>query len=222
MCSPQNWVWPLRPGGSLVAQGASWVLVTEIYSPPNNISVHCNVSHCLIQWEKPVTRHTLSNREFKYQLDIQRLKNKEHSGNQLIEVSGNWENKYNFPSPEPRAKHTVKIRTSDARIQRWGSWSQPVEFGSDDPEASLVHIYMLVVLGTLVSALIIGCLLKRFLASRRLFPRIPHVKDKWNDNHPSDHQVIWEKFVSDPQKADNEEIVTVEEVTAVTAAPASV
>lgn len=176
MCSPQNWVWPLRPGGSLVAQGASWVLVTEIYSPPNNISVHCNVSHCLIQWEKPVTRHTLSNREFKYQLDIQRLKNKEHSGNQLIEVSGNWENKYNFPSPEPRAKHTVKIRTSDARIQRWGSWSQPVEFGSDDPEASLVHIYMLVVLGTLVSALIIGCLLKRFLASRRLFPRIPHVK----------------------------------------------
>eukprot|EP00071_Canis_lupus_P015888 XP_005641116.2 granulocyte-macrophage colony-stimulating factor receptor subunit alpha isoform X3 [Canis lupus familiaris] len=194
----------------------------EIYSPPNNISVHCNVSHCLIQWEKPVTRHTLSNREFKYQLDIQRLKNKEHSGNQLIEVSGNWENKYNFPSPEPRAKHTVKIRTSDTRIQRWGSWSQPVEFGSDDPEASLVHIYMLVVLGTLVSALIIGCLLKRFLASRRLFPRIPHVKDKWNDNQPSDHQVIWEKFVSDPQKADNEEIVTVEEVTAVTAAPASV
>ncbi|XP_041596107.1 granulocyte-macrophage colony-stimulating factor receptor subunit alpha isoform X1 [Vulpes lagopus] len=138
----------------------SWKKI-EIYSPPNNISVHCNVSHCLIQWEKPVTRHALSNREFKYQLDIQRLKNKEHSGNQLIEVSGNWENKHNFPSPEPRAKHTVKIRTSDARIQRWGSWSQPVEFGSDDPEASLVHIYMLVVLGTLVSALIIGCLLKR-------------------------------------------------------------
>lgn len=37
----------------------------------------------------------------------------------------------------------------------------PLSTGSDDPEASLVHIYMLVVLVTLVSALIIGCLLKR-------------------------------------------------------------
>ena len=37
----------------------------------------------------------------------------------------------------------------------------PLSAGSDDPEASLVHIYMLVVLGTLVSTLIIGCLLKR-------------------------------------------------------------
>lgn len=46
-----------------------------------------------------------------------------------IEVSGNWENNYHFPSPEPRAKHTVKIRASDARIEKWGAWSQAVEFG---------------------------------------------------------------------------------------------
>lgn len=46
-----------------------------------------------------------------------------------IEVPGNLENSYNFPSPEPRPKHTVKIRTSDARIQKWGAWSQPIEFG---------------------------------------------------------------------------------------------
>ena len=50
----------------------SWVLVTEIFSPPNNISVHCTRSHCLIQWEKPKTRHNLPNWEFKYQLDIQK------------------------------------------------------------------------------------------------------------------------------------------------------
>lgn len=47
-----------------------------------------------------------------------------------IEVPGNLENSYNFPSPEPRPKHTVKIRTSDARIQKWGAWSQPIEFGT--------------------------------------------------------------------------------------------
>ncbi|KAF0884512.1 CSF2R factor, partial [Crocuta crocuta] len=47
-----------------------------------------------------------------------------------IDVSGDLENKYNFPCPEPRAKHTVKIRTSDARAERWGPWSQPLEFGT--------------------------------------------------------------------------------------------
>ncbi|KAL2769053.1 granulocyte-macrophage colony-stimulating factor receptor subunit alpha isoform a precursor, partial [Daubentonia madagascariensis] len=45
-----------------------------------------------------------------------------------IDVSGDLENKYNFPSSEPRAKHTVKIRAADARIPQWSSWSEPVEF----------------------------------------------------------------------------------------------
>uniref|UniRef100_A0A452UY76 Granulocyte-macrophage colony-stimulating factor receptor subunit alpha-like n=1 Tax=Ursus maritimus TaxID=29073 RepID=A0A452UY76_URSMA len=49
----------------------SWKKI-EIFSPPNNISVHCNRSHCLIRWEKPKTRHNLPNWEFKYQLDIQK------------------------------------------------------------------------------------------------------------------------------------------------------
>ncbi|XP_045851555.1 granulocyte-macrophage colony-stimulating factor receptor subunit alpha-like isoform X2 [Meles meles] len=196
----------------------SWKKI-EIYSPPNNISVLCNESHCLIHWEKPKTRFKLSNMEFKYQLDIQRKSNKENSENQPIEVPGNWENSYNFPSPEPRPKHTVKIRTSDARIQKWGAWSQPIEFGgsysfqgtrlptpsaiflpitlkgwqefngldpkpiessrnlhfhttsssrifskcfsSEETAPSLVPIYALVVLGTLITVLTLGCLLKR-------------------------------------------------------------
>uniref|UniRef100_G1LGB7 Colony stimulating factor 2 receptor subunit alpha n=1 Tax=Ailuropoda melanoleuca TaxID=9646 RepID=G1LGB7_AILME len=190
----------------------SWKKI-EIFSPPNNISVHCTRSHCLIQWEKPKTRHNLPNWEFKYQLDIQKQSNKEHSENQPIEVSGNWENNYNFPSPEPRAKHTVKIRASDARIEKWGAWSQAVEFGSKEPEPSLVPTYALVVLGTFLTALILGCLLKRFFASERLFPPIPRIKDKWDDSHQCDHQVIWENFTLDTEKADNEEILTVEEVT---------
>ncbi|VCW91062.1 unnamed protein product [Gulo gulo] len=195
----------------------SWKKI-EIYSPPNNISVLCNKSHCLIRWEKPKTRYSLSNMEFKYQLDIQRKVSGLCPKQDIIEVPGNLENNYNFPSPEPRPKHTVKIRTSDARIQKWGAWSQPIEFGSEETAPSLVPIYALVVLGTLITVLTLGCLLKRFLASQTLFPPIPRIKDKWTDSHRPDHQVIWENFTLDTEKGDNEEILTVQEVTV---APAS-
>ncbi|XP_044091485.1 granulocyte-macrophage colony-stimulating factor receptor subunit alpha-like isoform X2 [Neovison vison] len=200
-----------RTGVQFFDSVLSWKKI-EIYSPPNNISVFCNASHCLIYWEKPKTRYRLSNMEFKYQLDIQRKSNKENSENQLIEVPGNLENSYNFPSPEPRPKHTVKIRTSDARIQKWGAWSQPIEFGSEETAPSLVPIYALVVLGTLITVLTLGCLLKRFLASQTLFPPIPRIKDKWTDGHRPDQQVIWENFTLDTEKGDNEEILTVQEV----------
>ena len=70
-------------------------------------------------------------------------------------------NKYNFPSPHPRATHTLKMRTADARRAEWGTWSQPVQFGSEELESSLVHVYVLVVLGTLVCGLMLGCLFKR-------------------------------------------------------------
>uniref|UniRef100_A0A673VSM2 Fibronectin type-III domain-containing protein n=1 Tax=Suricata suricatta TaxID=37032 RepID=A0A673VSM2_SURSU len=165
----------------------------EVYSPPGNISVSCNASHCLVAWEPPRTRQALSGRDLQYQLLIRRQNSKEQSGKQLIDVSGDSENKYHFPSPEPRAKHTVRMRTADTRAQRWGAWSAPVEFGSMDPTPGLVHVYVLLVLGTLVCALILGCLLKRFLASETLFPRIPRIKDKWTDGHQTDHQgQLWD------------------------------
>lgn len=52
----------------------SVLLLKEIeqYNPPDNITVQCNESHCLIRWEKPRTRQPWPNREFQYQLDIQR------------------------------------------------------------------------------------------------------------------------------------------------------
>ncbi|XP_019679058.2 granulocyte-macrophage colony-stimulating factor receptor subunit alpha isoform X1 [Felis catus] len=185
----------------------------EIYSPPNNVSVDCNPSHCQILWDPPRTRHPSSAWDFNYQLRIQKQNNKEHAGNQLIDVTGKSENKYNFPSPEPRPKHTVTIRASDARGQHWSAWSQPVEFGSTQATASFVHVYVLVVLGTFVCALILSCLVKRLFASETLFPRIPHIKDKWSENVHTDHQIIWEKSTPDTGKIDQEEILTVEEVT---------
>lgn len=37
----------------------------------------------------------------------------------------------------------------------------PLSAGSEETEASLLHVYVLVVLGTLACALLLGCLLKR-------------------------------------------------------------
>nr|XP_017504001.2 granulocyte-macrophage colony-stimulating factor receptor subunit alpha isoform X2 [Manis javanica] len=191
----------------------------ERYSPPHNVTVHCNGSHCLIRWEKPRTLQSLTGWEFQYQLDIQRQSTTQHSGNQLIEVSGDAENKYNFPSPQPRGKHAVRVRTSDSRIQQWSAWSRPVEFGSEETEASLVHVYVLVVLGTLACALLLGCLLKRVIGKYKLFPPIPRIKDKLTDNHQSDQQMIWEKFPPSAGRGDNEEVLTVEEVTEAPTSP---
>nr|XP_025131642.1 granulocyte-macrophage colony-stimulating factor receptor subunit alpha isoform X6 [Bubalus bubalis] len=152
----------------------SVLLLKEIeqYNPPDNITVHCNESHCLIKWEKPRTRKPLPNREFQYQLDIQRRRDTSSSRSQLVTgltllspkivVFGDSGNRYNFPKPGSKAKHTVKIRTADARKAHWGAWSQPVEFGSEEAESGLVHIYVLVVLGTLVCGLTLCCLFKRF------------------------------------------------------------
>ncbi|XP_006774589.2 PREDICTED: granulocyte-macrophage colony-stimulating factor receptor subunit alpha-like [Myotis davidii] len=44
----------------------------EIYDPPGNITIHCNASQCLIQWDTPRIRMFLSNWEMEYQLDIHR------------------------------------------------------------------------------------------------------------------------------------------------------
>ncbi|XDB67197.1 hypothetical protein ABFV05_020813 [Capra hircus] len=169
----------------------SVLLLKEIeqYNPPDNISIQCNASHCLIQWEKPRTRQARSNRELQYQLDIQRWRDTSSSRSQLIVVFGDSGNRYNFPKPGSKAKHTVKIRTADARKARWGAWSPPVEFGSEEPESSLVYIYVMVVLGTLVCGLTLGCLFKRFLKTHRLFPPVPQIKDKLNDNQQVDHEV---------------------------------
>lgn len=67
---------PLRgPGEAFRITGVSggWGgSLTEQYNAPDNITVRCNESHCLIRWEQPRTRQPQSNREFQYQLDIQR------------------------------------------------------------------------------------------------------------------------------------------------------
>ncbi|XP_036127216.1 granulocyte-macrophage colony-stimulating factor receptor subunit alpha isoform X1 [Molossus molossus] len=179
----------------------------EVYNPPSNITIHCNKSHCLIQWQKPRSRLNLSNREFQYQLDIHRQNSMEHSDHQLVEVSGDLENKYNFPSPQPAARHTVQIRTTNSRLLHWGAWSPPAEFGSEERAPSLAHVYVLVVLGTLVGVQMLCCLLKRLVGRP-----VPQIKDKWTGGHLTDDEIIWEKCTPAEGKGDHEEVLTVEAV----------
>ncbi|XP_011856017.1 PREDICTED: granulocyte-macrophage colony-stimulating factor receptor subunit alpha, partial [Mandrillus leucophaeus] len=133
--------------------------------------------------------------------------------NRTINVSGDLENRYNFPSSEPRAKHAVKIRAADVRILNWSSWSEAAEFGSDDRNPSSVHIYVLLILGTLVCGLLCGFLFKRFFRIQRLFPPVPQIKDKLNDNHEVEDEIIWEEFTPEEGKGYREEVLTVKEIT---------
>ncbi|XP_054441009.1 granulocyte-macrophage colony-stimulating factor receptor subunit alpha-like [Pteronotus mesoamericanus] len=176
----------------------------EIHSPPSNVSVACNTSHCVIRWEKPRSHFSTSNRDFQYQLRIQRQNREQHSDNPLVEVSGDSGNKYNFRSPQPRAKHTVQIRAADSRVLQWGAWSPPAEFGSGERPPSLVHVYLLVILGTVIGTVMLGYLFKRFLGTP-----IPQIRDKLNKE---DDEIIWEELPPASGKGDPEEAIAVEEV----------
>ncbi|XP_036996479.2 granulocyte-macrophage colony-stimulating factor receptor subunit alpha isoform X2 [Artibeus jamaicensis] len=176
----------------------------EVHSPPSNITVGCNASHCLIRWERPRSHLSTSDRDFQYQLHIQRQDKEQQGDNQLVELSGDSGNAYDFPSPQPRARHTVQMRAADTRVLQWGAWSPPAEFGSREQAPSLVHVYLLVILGTLLGALTLGYLFKRFVGTP-----VPQVKDKLNKD---DDEIMWDKIPAAPGKADGEDILTVQEV----------
>ncbi|XP_071462092.1 granulocyte-macrophage colony-stimulating factor receptor subunit alpha isoform X1 [Marmota flaviventris] len=101
----------------------------EQISPPDNISVQCNTSHCVLQWNQPRTKTYLTYLDFQYQLGI-RTQNTERArgDNSVINVSGEVHNVCHLPSPEPRGPHSLRIRAADSRGGPWGHWSRPVEF----------------------------------------------------------------------------------------------
>nr|XP_023397670.1 granulocyte-macrophage colony-stimulating factor receptor subunit alpha isoform X3 [Loxodonta africana] len=182
----------------------------DMYSPPTNITTNCNHSHCLLEWQRPRAQQNVPASELMYEVDIRQKGSKDGSSNKLISIPGNSGNKHNFPI-NPRASYTVQIRTANSRILHWGPWSEPVKFGFEEQESSPTYVYVLVVLGTLLGALVIGFLFKRFLLTHNLFPPIPKIKDKLNDNQQTNLQVSWDQLTSDAGKAENEDVLTVVE-----------
>ncbi|XP_004867365.1 granulocyte-macrophage colony-stimulating factor receptor subunit alpha isoform X2 [Heterocephalus glaber] len=184
----------------------------ERLSPPDNVTVYCNTSHCRIRWRPPQTWIPLTYKDFTYQLDIQRRHAGLGSGTPPVQVAGEAENEYCFPSPEPRARQAVRVRVADVRGGPWSAWSRPAAFGSDTRAGPALRLYVPVVLGTLVCALVLGFLFRRFVGLRALCPRVPQVKDKVSSVDGVAHQVPWEDFAPGIRKGELEDVLTVEEV----------
>uniref|UniRef100_A0A0D9RZR0 Colony stimulating factor 2 receptor subunit alpha n=1 Tax=Chlorocebus sabaeus TaxID=60711 RepID=A0A0D9RZR0_CHLSB len=188
----------------------------ERFNPPSNVTVRCNTTHCLIRWKQPRTYQKLSYLDFQYQLDVHRKNTQPGTENLPINVSGDLENRYNFPSSEPRAKHAVKIRAADVRILNWSSWSEAAEFGKRWAEVrDVCAVCHHLGAGTEVSGSVLGAEIEclRFFRIQRLFPPVPQIKDKLNDNQEVEDEIIWEEFTAEEGKGYREEVLTVKEIT---------
>uniref|UniRef100_A0A2K6LHC5 Type I cytokine receptor cytokine-binding domain-containing protein n=1 Tax=Rhinopithecus bieti TaxID=61621 RepID=A0A2K6LHC5_RHIBE len=107
----------------------------------------------------------------------------------------------------------VNGTSQEIGIQFFDSLLDTKKIGSDDRNPSSVHIYVLLILGTLVCGLVFGFLFKRFFRVQRLFPPVPQIKDKLNDNHDVEDEIIWEEFTPEEGKSYGGEVLTVKEIT---------
>ncbi|XP_041509379.1 granulocyte-macrophage colony-stimulating factor receptor subunit alpha-like isoform X2 [Microtus oregoni] len=143
----------------------------ERLSPPRNITGSCNASHCAISWVPPRTWAAMSFADFRYELDLRRT----------VTVASRSENRFEFPSPEPREGHVVRVRVGDVRSKRWSAWSAPVKFGADRPAVPRLPVYIIAMAVTLTCVLGLALAWRRFIW-HRLLPHIPDIRDKVSDN----------------------------------------
>lgn len=181
----------------------------EIYDPPSNITAQCNVSHCLLAWTRPRSRLSLGDRHFQYQLRM--LRQGEPTDDPLINIPG-VDNPYVLPSPEPRGHLQVQLRSCKNIMlpdDPWSAWSQPVCLGREEPKVTMVLVYFLVVVGTLVcgcAAVFVG---HRFLGPSKICPRVPQVRDKVTHVETSDQQVNWEESLTGVKRTQSEQVLIV-------------
>ncbi|CAH6777352.1 granulocyte-macrophage colony-stimulating factor receptor subunit alpha isoform X2 [Phodopus roborovskii] len=154
----------------------------ERLSPPDDVTVVCNSSHCAVTWSRPRTWAPMTFSDFQYEVDIQRQNPEPGSSNHKVYISIQEENRVEFPSPEPRLGHVVSVRAGDVRSKRWSVWSPFVEFGSERRVVPRLHVYLIVVTVTLLCATGLGLACKRFIRIQRLFPQVPEIKDKVSDD----------------------------------------
>ncbi|XP_006987490.1 granulocyte-macrophage colony-stimulating factor receptor subunit alpha-like [Peromyscus maniculatus bairdii] len=174
----------------------------ERLSPPWNISVACNSSHCVVTWSQPRTWSHMSFLDFRYEVDIQRQNADPGSANPKVCISSEAENRYEFPSPVPRPGHVVSVRAGDVRSARWSAWSPGVAFGSEDPGVPTLHVYLTVVTVTLLCGLGLGLACKRFIRIQELFPQIPEIKDKITDDDRVNPETLRKDLLLQTEEAD--------------------
>ncbi|XP_057610842.1 granulocyte-macrophage colony-stimulating factor receptor subunit alpha-like [Chionomys nivalis] len=158
----------------------------ERLSAPHNITGSCNASHCAVSWAPPRTWATMVFADFRYELD---LRHTDTDPDDTVTVSSRPENRFEFPSPEPREGHMVRVRAGDVRSKRWSAWSQWVKFGAARPAVPRLPVYIIVMAVTLTCALGLALAWRRFIW-HRLLPRIPDIQDKVNDNASVNPQTL--------------------------------
>ncbi|XP_051024423.1 granulocyte-macrophage colony-stimulating factor receptor subunit alpha-like isoform X2 [Acomys russatus] len=170
----------------------------ERLSPPDNVTVTCNTSHCEITWSQPQTWARLTFRDFRYEVDVQRQNTKPGSTNPMVRISREEQNRYIFPSPAPRLCHMVRVRAGDVRSDRWSNWSPLITFGCGEQGIPRLYLYLTVACVTLLCALGLGLVCRRYMKIQEVFPPIPEIKDKVTDNEQVNPKTLREDLLLQP------------------------
>ncbi|KAM9171013.1 granulocyte-macrophage colony-stimulating factor receptor subunit alpha-like isoform 2-T4 [Pangshura tecta] len=181
----------------------------EKLTPPLNITVNCSEdrAECIVRWKWPQLSHLEGNEDscFEYQIDIRNKKTK------VTEPS------YKFEDYNVRKEYTLQIRAKGDMClvsDNWGEWSEPIEFGNrDDADLTYKTVLLLIALGTILVALVIFFLCKRYCSLKKMFSPVPQPKNKFGEIFQiSDKNIQSEWMDLPPTKYETEEITTVEEI----------
>ncbi|XP_043352660.1 granulocyte-macrophage colony-stimulating factor receptor subunit alpha-like isoform X1 [Dermochelys coriacea] len=193
----------------------------EKLTPPLNITVNCSEDRlqCTVQWKQPHLSHVEGNNDkcFEYQIEIRNKKtnaNPEESSNESHTVTGR---RFIFQNYIGEKKYTLQIRAKgDSCLisENWGEWSEPIEFGNPDDTVLMATIVLLIIaLGTILVALVIFFLCKRYCSLKKLFSPVPQPKNKFDELfQQSDKNIQREYMDLTPTKSETEEITFVEEI----------
>ncbi|XP_048715559.2 LOW QUALITY PROTEIN: granulocyte-macrophage colony-stimulating factor receptor subunit alpha [Caretta caretta] len=190
----------------------------EKLTPPSNITVNCSEEQlqCTVQWKQPHLSHLEGNTAecFEYQIEIRNNANPEESSTESHTVT---RRSYTFQNYNGKKKYNLQIRAKGdtCRIsENWGEWSEPIEFGNpDDTVLTATIVLLLIALGTILVALVIFFLCKRYCSLKKLFSPVPQPKNKFDELFQlSDKNIQRECMDLPPTKYETEEITTVEEI----------
>ncbi|CAI9180030.1 unnamed protein product [Rangifer tarandus platyrhynchus] len=162
----------------------------EILAAPNITKTWCYENYSFMEWEV----RSLFTEDLKYELEIRKGTDLAYREETELET-------LRLRNPGP---YTVKVRAMDSvffRSRPQGQWSAPQHLDCDRKDASfpLWLVYLLAPLGAL---LLVGLLFlcRRWPVMRKLFPRVPHVKDPIGDSFQNERMVAW-----DPEPESQEE-----------------